>query len=107
MMEFSVKFYMIIIKWFNLHVASEKLDISLLYIYIYIVFYAKRWKVQFRKGLHKFNNVDYKNRHILMRTAVLYIYIYTCIHVYMCIYLYMFICMINIASHIMHNSTLL
>ena len=32
---------------------------------------AKRWKVQFRKGLHKLNNVDLKKRHILMRTAVL------------------------------------
>ena len=31
---------------------------------------AKRWKVQFRKGLHKFNNVD-SNRHILMKNAVL------------------------------------
>ena len=31
---------------------------------------AKRWKVQFRKGLRKFNNVDSK-QHILMRTAVL------------------------------------
>ena len=30
---------------------------------------AKRWKVQFRKGLHKFNNVDSK-KYILMRTAV-------------------------------------
>ena len=40
-------------------------------------FYAaltKRWKVQFRKGLRKFNNVDSK-RHIIIRTAILYIYI--------------------------------
>ena len=42
---------------------------------------AKRWKVQFRKGLHKFNNVDKKKRHILMRTAVLYICIYIYIYI--------------------------
>ena len=43
---------------------------------------AKRWKVQFRKSLRKFNNVDKKKkRHILMRTAVLcYIYRYICMY---------------------------
>ena len=39
---------------------------------------AKRWKVQFRKGLHKFSNVDSKTTYF-SETAVLYvnIYIYT------------------------------
>ena len=37
---------------------------------------AKRWKVQFRQGFAYFiNNVDSK-RHIIIRTAILYIYIY-------------------------------
>ena len=32
---------------------------------------AKCRKVQFRRGLHKFSNIDSKKRHILMRAAVL------------------------------------
>ena len=38
---------------------------------------AKRWKVQFRKGLRKNLTTLIQKRHILMRTAVLYIYIYS------------------------------
>ena len=37
---------------------------------------AKCWKVQFRRVLHKFSNIDKKKRHTLMRVAVLYIYVY-------------------------------
>ena len=37
---------------------------------------AKRWKVQFRQGFAYFNNNVDSNRHIIIRTAILYIYIY-------------------------------
>ena len=38
---------------------------------------AKRWKVQFRQGFAYFNNNVDSKRHIIMRTAILYIYIDT------------------------------
>ena len=37
---------------------------------------AKRWKVQFRKGLHKFNNVDSKTTYFHENCCIIYIYIY-------------------------------
>ena len=42
---------------------------------------AKRWKVQFRNCVNLTTLIQ--KRHILMRTAVLYIYIY----IYVCIYI--------------------
>ena len=35
---------------------------------------AKRWKVQFRQGFAYFNNNVDSKRHIIIRTAILYIY---------------------------------
>ena len=43
---------------------------------------AKRWKVQLRHGFAYFNNNVDTKRHIIIRTAILYIYIYICIHIY-------------------------
>ena len=37
---------------------------------------AKRWKVQFRKGLRKFNNVDSKTTYFNENCCIIYIYIY-------------------------------
>ena len=37
---------------------------------------AKRWKVQFCKGLHKFNNVDSKKTYFNENCCIIYIYIY-------------------------------
>ena len=37
---------------------------------------AKRWKVQFRKGLRKFNNVDSKTTCFNENCCITYIYIY-------------------------------
>ena len=52
----------------------------LIYIYIYIFFYAaiaKCWKVQLSNGLRKINLTTLiQKRHILTRTTMLYIYIY-------------------------------
>ena len=42
-------------------------------------FYAaltKRWKVQFHKGLRKFNNVDSKTTYFNENCCIIYIYIY-------------------------------
>ena len=36
---------------------------------------AKRWKVQFRKGLRKFNNVDSKTTYFNENCCIIYIYI--------------------------------
>ena len=36
---------------------------------------AKRWKVQFRKGLHKFNNVDSKTTYFNENCCIISIYI--------------------------------
>ena len=36
---------------------------------------AKRWKVQFRQGFAYFNNNVDSKRHIIIRTAILHIYI--------------------------------
>ena len=41
---------------------------------------AKRWKVQFRQGFAYFNNNVDSKRHIIMRTAMSYKYIYIFIH---------------------------
>ena len=38
---------------------------------------AKRWKVQFRKGLHKFNNVDSKTTYFNENSCIIYMYIYS------------------------------
>ena len=38
---------------------------------------AKRWKVQFRKGLRKFNNVDSKTTYFNENCCIIYIYVYT------------------------------
>ena len=38
---------------------------------------AKRWKVKFRQGFAYFNNNVDSKRHIIIRTAILYIYIYS------------------------------
>ena len=70
-----------------------------MYIYIYIYsecqiflfvplrpfFYAalaKRWKVQFRKGLRKFNNVDSKTTYFNENCCIIYICIYIHRHIY-------------------------
>ena len=48
-------------------------------IYMYILFYAalaKRWKVPFRQGFAYFNNNVDSKRHIIIRTVILYKYIY-------------------------------
>ena len=37
---------------------------------------AKSWKVQFRQGFAYFNNNVDSKRHIIIRTAILYIYMY-------------------------------
>ena len=37
---------------------------------------AKRWKVQFCKGLRKFNNVDSKTTYFNENCCIIYIYIY-------------------------------
>ena len=41
---------------------------------------AKRWKVQFRQGFAYFNNNVDSKRHIIIRTAILCIYIYKVFH---------------------------
>ena len=60
---------------------------------------AKLWKVQFRKGLHKFNNVDsktaYFNENCYIYICVyVYIYIYICMHMYICVCIYIYIHML-------------
>ena len=42
---------------------------------------AKRWKVQFRKGLRKFNNVDSKTTYFNENCCIIYIYIYMCVSI--------------------------
>ena len=37
---------------------------------------AKRWKVQFRKGLQKFNNIDSKTTYFNENCCIIYKYIY-------------------------------
>ena len=37
---------------------------------------AKRWKVQFRKGLRKFNNVDSKTTYFNENCCIIYMYVY-------------------------------
>ena len=55
------------------------------------IFYAalaKRWKVQFRQDFAYFNNNVDSKRHIIIRTAMLYIYIYIhCMHIFVYIYI--------------------
>ena len=36
--------------------------------------FAKRWKVQFRRGLHKFNNVDSITTYFNENCCIIYIY---------------------------------
>ena len=43
---------------------------------------AKRWKVQFRKGLHIFNIVDSKTTYFNENCCIIYIYIYIYIYTY-------------------------
>ena len=80
--------------------------------------FAKRWKVQFRKGLHKFNNVDSKTTYFNENCCIIYIYIsmhayiyirlcyyihtYIQIHVYIHVYIYVHIniCTYNAYMHI-------
>ena len=45
---------------------------------------AKRWQVQFRQGFAYFNNSVDSKRHVIIRTAILYTYIY--IHQFSFIY---------------------
>ena len=51
---------------------------------------AKRWKVQFCKGLHKFNNVDKKTTYFNENCCIIYVYIYICVYIYTytCMYMY-------------------
>ena len=60
--------------------------IYIIYIYIYLFLplrpffhaaLAKRWKVQFCKGLRKFNNVNSKTTYFNENCCIIYIYIYT------------------------------
>ena len=39
---------------------------------------AKRWKVQFRKGLHKFNNADSQTTYFNENCCIIYIYMCVC-----------------------------
>ena len=60
---------------------------------------AKRWKVQFRQWFAYFNNNVDSQRHIIIRTAILYIYIYSVyIHIYMFIYIYVHVYGWNICN---------
>ena len=47
---------------------------------------AKRWKVQLRKDLHKFNNVDSKTTYFNENCCIIFIYI--CLYIYIYIYIY-------------------
>ena len=55
--------------------ASVKFSILPLRPFFYAAL-AKRWKVQFRQGFAYLNNYVDSKRHIIIRTAILYIYMY-------------------------------
>ena len=50
---------------------------------------AKRWKVQFRKGLRKFNNVDSKTTYFNENCCIMHTYIYIYILLEACLDLYL------------------
>ena len=67
---------------------------------------AKCWRVLFRQGFAYFNNNVDSKRHIITRTAILCIYIYTSMYIYIYIHIYMYVCVVIYICMYMYISSM-